>query len=72
MNRPKTTAPPLLWNSDGRVCCPAHAPYPKSDTWERQAWRRMRAAEIAAFAARTGMPTQCEVCRVIAARGGAA
>ena len=65
--------PPLLWNDDGAVRCARHAPYPGSDTFEREAWRRMRDHEITALAARTGAPTECECCRLISARaaGGA-
>ena len=58
----------LLWNDDGAVRCTRHAPYVGSDTFEREAWRPMRADEIAAFAAKTGMPTACEICRLVAAR----
>ena len=64
--------PPLLWNDDGAVRCTRHAPHPFSDTWEREAWRRMSDAQIAAFATKTGMPTTCECCRLAAARAAEA
>jgi hypothetical protein len=65
--------PPLLWNEQGRVCCPRHAPYPGSDSWRTDRWRRMSDAQLAAFAARTGMPVECETCgpRALARRAEA-
>jgi hypothetical protein len=41
-----------------------------SDSWRDDGWRRMSDAQIAAFAAKTGMPTECESCRGIRQRGG--
>jgi hypothetical protein len=64
--------PPLLWGEDGRVCCPQHAPFPGSDTWTRDRWRRMRDHEVAAFAAQIGRPVECETCRAIRLRGAEA
>jgi hypothetical protein len=67
------TPPPLLWSQQGRVCCPAHAPYPGSDSWRDDRWRRMRDRDIAAFAAKSGLPVECEACgpRALARRAEA-
>jgi hypothetical protein len=59
---PTPTPPVLLWSQQGCVCCPKHAPYPGSDTWRNDRWRRMRDLDIAAFAAESGLPVECEVC----------
>jgi hypothetical protein len=58
----KRTIPALLWSEQGRVCCPTHAPYPGTDSWRFDRWRRMSAREIASFAAESGLPVECEVC----------
>ena len=67
------TPPALLWGEDGRVCCPAHSPYPGSDTWRSGRWRRMRDRDIASFAAESGLPVECETCgpRALARRARA-
>lgn len=66
---PTTKPPALLWGEDGRVCCTAHAPYPGTDTWLRDRWRRMRDHESADFAEQIGRPVECETCRSIRLRG---
>ncbi len=60
--------PPLLWSEDGRICCPAHAPFPGSDTWRFGRWRRMRDPEIASMSGQIGRPLDCETCHGIAQR----
>lgn len=54
---------PLFWNEQGAVCCAKHAPYPKSDTWNGERWKRMTDGAVAAWTAQTGREPQCECCR---------
>jgi len=74
VNAKRTTTRPaaLLWSRQGRVCCAQHAPYPMSDTWRHEGWRRMRDDEIASMSHEIGRPLDCETCHGIAQRAAEA
>ena len=62
----KTTR--LQWNERGQIGCelPGHAPYPGTDTWTWERWRRITPAEAREFGRELGHPPACETCAAIA------
>lgn len=54
------SAAALFWSEQGEVACADHAPYPKSDTWNRDRWSKMTASARLEWVAEVGSPAQCE------------
>jgi len=59
-----TMTPRLLWSEHGAIGCelPGHAPYPGSDTYVWERWRRITPREAAEFEREVGRPPACEAC----------
>ena len=70
MEKTTTKRPQLLWNERGQVGCtiPGHAPYPGTDSWVWERWKRITPREAAAFAREVGRSPSCETCNAIARR----
>jgi hypothetical protein len=62
-----TVKPGLYWNERGQINCEQHIPYPGSDTWVFEHWKKIDRAS-AKEAAEKGMELVCETCRAIAKR----
>jgi hypothetical protein len=66
----KKLAPGLYWNEKGQINCEQHVPYPGSDTWVFEHWKKIDRAS-AKEAAEKGMELSCETCKAIAGRANA-
>jgi hypothetical protein len=62
-----TAKPGLYWNERGQINCEQHIPYPGSDTWIFEHWKRIDRGS-AKDAKEKGMELVCETCRAIAER----
>jgi len=63
-----TAKPDLFWSERGAIGCatPGHAPFPGTDTFFFERWRRITPREAAAFAREVGRRPSCETCDAIA------
>jgi len=63
-----TTKPDLYWSERGQIGCttPGHAPYPGSDTWVWERWKRISPRQAEEFEREVGRPPSCETCAAIA------
>jgi hypothetical protein len=59
--------PGLYWNERGMINCEQHIPYPGSDTWVFEHWKKIDRGAMKE-AAEKGMEIACETCRAIAQR----
>jgi hypothetical protein len=62
--------PGLYWDQRGQIACELHIPYPGSDTWVFEHWKKIDRAS-AKEAKERGMELSCETCKVIAERKNA-
>jgi hypothetical protein len=67
-NATKTTKPLVYMSERGQIGCPlpGHAPYPGTDTWTWERWRKITPREAAEFEREIGRPPSFETCTAIA------
>jgi hypothetical protein len=65
LTKGKKLAPGLYWSEQGQINCDQHIPYPGSDTWVFEHWKKIDRGSMAE-ATEKGTELVCETCKTIA------